>query len=391
MFELSELERLIYKLESDSDFGREIKYRKILIGTLKELHEMIGNHEIKRDIARQITHLIKMNEDSQGKMPMLNTLIYGNPGVGKTQIGIKLAKIWFALGLIKQTPVKTGIDSFNLGSMSQDDIMNYAIVVMIIAYVIMIFKAIVDVVGLANFIVALCVLIVLAYYLMRESTRKDEIIDEYVPENKIITIAGRTDFVSKYVGGSDKQTKSFLTANLGKVVFIDEGHTLIQGIYDQYGREALAEINRFLSEHEGEIVVIMAGYEKEMKAGPFEVEPGLARRFMWHFNCEGYTNEELYRIFEKQMTEGGWKIGDFKRILKLFERKIHLFPSSGGDTQRLGYFCELIHMSREDNKDKILDYSIVKEGMRELGRNNIKQEKEEVQDNTMTQLLSLLK
>jgi len=72
-----------------------------LIRALEELRDVIGNENVKESIALQVQHLIQdkkkeiENSHSQNKSKplMLNTILYGSPGLGKTLIGVKLHRM----------------------------------------------------------------------------------------------------------------------------------------------------------------------------------------------------------------------------------------------------------------------------------------------------------
>ncbi len=148
----------------------------------------------------------------------------------------------------------------------------------------------------------------------------------------------RSDLTGKYQGWTESKTIEFLTKNLGKVIFFDEFYTMYvpsNGGGDSFGEMALAEINRFLSEKAGKIMMIMAGYEDKMMEGPFKVQPGLERRCLWKFYFNGYTGEELFLIFLTQVKKEGWKIEDEDEVADLIIENVDAFPFFGGDTKRL--------------------------------------------------------
>src|SRR5216117_2669687 len=107
---MSELTDLIKRLERGLDkrsvFITTIKNPKLLITSLNELQEIIGNEKVKDSVATQVSHLIMEkrrsleNNETQQEDVMLNTMLLGNPGVGKSKIGTILAKIYYALGCI---------------------------------------------------------------------------------------------------------------------------------------------------------------------------------------------------------------------------------------------------------------------------------------------------
>ena len=90
---------------------RSIKSPALLIRGLKELQGMIEMVDIKRSIVSQIKFLIT-NQARKGSLPnankvnfeghMLHSVISGNPGTGKTTVGMILSKIWMALGFVNK-------------------------------------------------------------------------------------------------------------------------------------------------------------------------------------------------------------------------------------------------------------------------------------------------
>lgn len=70
-------------------------------GALKELQNMIGLLDIKRKIVKQILYFSQSLHN--GESDMMHTVIQGPPGVGKTQLGEILSKIYLALGLSKNS------------------------------------------------------------------------------------------------------------------------------------------------------------------------------------------------------------------------------------------------------------------------------------------------
>ena len=81
----------------------------------------------------------------------------------------------------------------------------------------------------------------------------------------IIRIVSREDFVGGFLGQTAIKTENLLKESLGKVLFIDEAYSLINDERDSYGYECLTTLNRFMSEHSSEIVIIFAGYKKGVK------------------------------------------------------------------------------------------------------------------------------
>jgi hypothetical protein len=89
------------------------------------------------------------------------------------------------------------------------------------------------------------------------------------------------------------------------VLFIDEAYTLSYGSNSNsanYAREAIDTLIAQMENHREDLVVIMAGYPKEM-AELMAVNPGLAGRIPYELVFPNYGLEDLFRIFLR-MTEG---------------------------------------------------------------------------------------
>jgi hypothetical protein len=416
---MADLQRLIASLEralaapdqEQYNYIKAIKDPELLIIALNELHRMIGNDSVKNNIAMQTSSLIrdqKKRVGNNGKPSMLHTVIFGPPGVGKTNIGVKLAKIWYSLGLLEKKKsngrglggvpgiAREGGTDLTVGGMSMMDLYWILLIVVILWYILAgPVKGAYNFLGAKLFfgIILILVIVGIVYWMSFRSWESEgrgarnakpapcppgKVCKETKPviiDDDLIKVAGRTDLISEFLGGSAKKTKAFLTEHLGKVVFIDEAHSLLTGPWDPYGKEALTELNRFMSERAGEIVVVIAGYKHLLQPGIFTAEPGFHRRFIWQFECEGYTIEELFQIFEIQARAQEWELVRRDEIIELFQQNDDTFPSYGGDTERLITYCKFLHnqamidggLTREGE----LTPEIVEAGINKLRENNI--------------------
>lgn len=80
---------------------------QMLYSALCDLDDIVGMHDIKKSIVDQIKFLLVNYVGGKSKFEgsMLNTVISGPPGCGKTTIAICLSSIWNALGLIKKVQI----------------------------------------------------------------------------------------------------------------------------------------------------------------------------------------------------------------------------------------------------------------------------------------------
>lgn len=105
----------------------------------------------------------------------------------------------------------------------------------------------------------------------------------------------RSDLVAGYVGQTAIKTKAILQSALGGILFIDEAYTLYQGDNDSFGQEAIDTILKFMEDYRKDIVIIFAGYTKEMNDF-LQSNSGLRSRIPFTFNFEDYTMDELVQI-----------------------------------------------------------------------------------------------
>ena len=66
---------------------------------------------------------------------------------------------------------------------------------------------------------------------------------------------------------------------------------------DSFAKECIDTLCEALSDNKENLMVIVAGYEKELKDSFFSFNQGLDSRFTWRFKTDDYTAEDLYNIF----------------------------------------------------------------------------------------------
>lgn len=374
---MSKLTELIEDIEEGKIETRNIKDVKGLLSSLNELNNMIGHKKIKDSISKQVRYLIQMlNDPYRQQEVMLNTVLYGPPGIGKTTIGIYLSKIWNCLGYLKQPNIISTINKLIPTSSIEErvEMITYVLIgfYTLSSVLIIIGKKIFNKFGVKAVIVYTITIVAVALIILFSLYRYlfDNKIVLKIKDHDVFRIVSRSEFVSEYLGQTAIKTLNLLKENMGKVLFIDEAYSLYEGKDDPYGMEALTTLNKFLSEHPRDIIVIFAGYKDMMKNTIFKVQQGLERRCMWVFDCEPYTPDELFEIFKKQLTGSGWKIkeSDKDAILKLFRENYEYFSSFGGDTEKLCNFAKIEHCDKK-KENFLIDESDVKRGLIRLKNN----------------------
>ena len=112
----------------------------------------------------------------------------------------------------------------------------------------------------------------------------------------------RADLVGKYVGHTAPLTMSVIQSALGGVLFIDEAYSLYRGRDDSFGLEAIDTLVKAMEDHRDDLIVILAGYTKEMEEF-LTANSGLKSRFANIIQFDDYTGEELMLI-AKSIAKG---------------------------------------------------------------------------------------
>jgi SpoVK/Ycf46/Vps4 family AAA+-type ATPase len=124
-----------------------------------------------------------------------------------------------------------------------------------------------------------------------------------LPTKNVVEVT-RGDLVAEYVGQTAKKTQDVLNKARGGVLFIDEAYNLAR---DAYGNEALEQIMTEMENNRGSMVVIAAGYPREMR-DMINVNPGLRSRFPTRIDFPDYTVEEKRKISQGMVGQGQYKL-----------------------------------------------------------------------------------
>lgn len=115
--------------------------------------------------------------------------------------------------------------------------------------------------------------------------------------------AKRSDLIGEYCGHTAIKTQK-IDEEDGGVLFIDEIYALgNKEQKDVFTKECIDTINQNLTEKKGNMLCIIAGYEKEIDECFFSYNPGLKRRFPIEFNITEYSAKELFQIFMKMSND----------------------------------------------------------------------------------------
>ena len=166
--------------------------------------------------------------------------------------------------------------------------------------------------------------------------------------------ATRSDLVAGYLGQTALKTREVIKDCLGGVLFIDEAYALGNAEKrDSFAKECIDTLCEALSDHKDNIMVIIAGYETELKQCFFDYNQGLESRFTWRFKTDNYTCAELRNIFLKKVTDAGWSISPDTDITESwFENNMDYFKYYGRDMETLFAKTKICHSRRVFCKSK---------------------------------------
>ncbi|WP_425005013.1 AAA family ATPase [Mycolicibacterium sp. S3B2] len=104
------------------------------------------------------------------------------------------------------------------------------------------------------------------------------------------------DLVVGYVSQTAQRMKEVCEQALGGVLFIDEAYRLVPETEGHsFGKDAINTLLKYMEDFRDQLVVIVAGYPKEMRRF-LAANPGLASRFNFTLSFTSYTPEEIVAI-----------------------------------------------------------------------------------------------
>ncbi|WP_394884325.1 AAA family ATPase [Clostridium butyricum] len=130
----------------------------------------------------------------------------------------------------------------------------------------------------------------------------------------------RSDLVGQYVGQTGPKTLEKIKEAYGGILFIDEAYTLNSGSENDFGSEAIGTLIKEMEDNRDKLIVIMAGYTKEMKE-LLNINPGLESRIKFNIQFNDYSGDELFKIFKSLCKREKYKISHnaYKKLKEDFE------------------------------------------------------------------------
>ena len=127
----------------------------------------------------------------------------------------------------------------------------------------------------------------------------------------------RSGLVAEYMGQTAIKTNAIIDSALNGVLFIDEAYALVpENPGRDYGQEAISTLLKRMEDDRDKLVVIIAGYTKEMQRF-IDSNPGLQSRFNRYIDFPDYSSSELADIFKMYTQKNQYALTpDAERYLK---------------------------------------------------------------------------
>lgn len=149
--------------------------------------------------------------------------------------------------------------------------------------------------------------------------------------------------VAEYVGQTAKKTEEVFKSALGGVLFIDEAYAITND-GSSFGQECIDTLVKLIEDYRGEILVILAGYNKEMNDF-MKANSGLESRFPLKIEFPDYSADELFEIGKHMVSNKGFMLSEdaipaFKEAV--YDLKRHSTATSGNGRMIRNFIEEII-------------------------------------------------
>ena len=144
----------------------------------------------------------------------------------------------------------------------------------------------------------------------------------------------RSGLVAEYAGQTGPKTNAKIDEARDGVLFIDEAYTLISAEgEDPFGHEAVQTLLKRMEDDRKRLVVILAGYPREMET-LLRSNPGLSSRFSRHLEFIDYTPLELAKIFGLMCEKNHYRLTSLARARAIVGFRLLVSTSRSAFRQR---------------------------------------------------------
>ena len=118
----------------------------------------------------------------------------------------------------------------------------------------------------------------------------------------------RSGLVAGYMGQTALKVKDVIEKAKGGILFIDEAYALTnEQSKDDYGKEAVETLLKYMEDYRDDLIVITAGYSKQMQTF-INSNPGLKSRFSRFIHFEDYSSKQLFEILKLMSSKANYSL-----------------------------------------------------------------------------------
>lgn len=358
------MQKVVNRLIEIKDSIPDTIHFEVLVSALQELDEMIGMNDVKEKVVEMVCENVvdPLNTDIGN-----HCMVTGKPGVGKTTFIHILAKIMFGLGIVSKLEM-SGTGGGSLCDLEKKIVHQVAGARFVEDQVEYIFEESLiedpELVKRLNWIKQitndLCKdgepFVMKMNGVRRPST-------EITP---LIVHASRDEIVGQYLGISAINMRKVYEQARGGILVLDEAYALMNTTRDEdsFGKEVIDTLNKLMSERT-DTVVILGGYEDEIKNRLFSAQKGLESRIQYVFNIEPPSTKALAQMLQKRLGERCRL--ELEDLIKLLENTN--IEGYGRGIARLVKQASMVSSKRRffsDGNEKFITYNDLVEGLKRI-------------------------
>ncbi|MCM1273307.1 MAG: AAA family ATPase [Clostridium sp.] len=168
----------------------------------------------------------------------------------------------------------------------------------------------------------------------------------------------RSGLVAGYMGQTGIKVMEVVEKAKGGVLFIDEAYALSTGQEGDFGKEAIDVLNKAMEDYKDDLIVIVAGYQKEMQSF-LDANPGLRSRFNRTINFPNYSAEELLTIMKNRATKLDYTITQdaISHIEQYFKKVLEIPPDNFGNARSVRNYLDNAINNQANRLVKSPDFS----------------------------------
>lgn len=158
---------------------------------------------------------------------------------------------------------------------------------------------------------------------------------EVLPKGHLVECE-RADLVGEYIGHTAQKTREQVKKAMGGILFVDEAYSLARGGEKDFGKEAIDTLVKAMEDHKDQLVLILAGYRREMEYF-LQTNPGLRSRFPIHIDFPDYNADELLRIGTEMLKAREYRLTSAarKRLTALLKGRLESGDPNFGNARHV--------------------------------------------------------